>query len=404
MKDRFDVFLCHNSEDKSAVKKIGLQLKEKGLRPWLDEWEIRTGILWQSLLEKHIDKIDAVAVFIGPSGIGPWQQREIEIYLRAFVNRGCPVIPVILPGVSKLPVVPIFLEGLTLLDFRQNEPDPLERLIWGITGKRPGSRVTPSRVLPTSGRYQEKNHVNHIFISYSHDDGDFAEVLKGELEVVQVKVWTDESRLVAGEDWREGIDQAIKDALALIVVMTPTAKASEYVTYEWAFAWGIGVKVIPVLLKPTSLHPRLEVLQYLDFTHRTMRPWNKLIDLISELLAKKQPETLETLAREERDENKARLSLDLFEDKPMQYRFRITNISAVNAMDVDLELLVEKPKDNPIIPSDYATKFPVKKMQPGNTVTLIAALHSGIPTAYSALLKWTNPDGSNSQEKTYVAL
>ena len=124
---------------------------------------------------------------------------------------------------------------------------------------------------------------NHIFISYSRKNSDFAKNLKEKLEAADVEVWTDESRLIPGEDWRESIDQAIRNALALIVVMTPTAEASKYVTYEWAFAWGIGVKIIPILLEPTSLHPRLEALQYLDFTHRSTHPWNKLTNLISEL-------------------------------------------------------------------------------------------------------------------------
>lgn len=74
------------------------------------------------------------------------------------------------------------------------------------------------------------------------------------------------------------IDLAIKDAFALIVIMTPEAKASEYVTYEWAFAWGVGVKVIPIMLKTTPLHPRLEALQYLDFTNLKTRPWERLIE------------------------------------------------------------------------------------------------------------------------------
>jgi hypothetical protein len=78
MTDRFDVFLCHNSEDKSEVQKIGLQLKENGLHPWLDNCELRPGMPWQRLLENHIDKIDAVAVFLGSSGIGPWQQMELD--------------------------------------------------------------------------------------------------------------------------------------------------------------------------------------------------------------------------------------------------------------------------------------------------------------------------------------
>ena len=35
---QFDVFLCHNSLDKPAVKRIAESLKELGIRPWLDEW------------------------------------------------------------------------------------------------------------------------------------------------------------------------------------------------------------------------------------------------------------------------------------------------------------------------------------------------------------------------------
>jgi hypothetical protein len=113
----------------------------------------------------------------------------------------------------------------------------------------------------------------HVFISYKHEDGDFAQLLIYKIKEAGFETWVDSDRLHAGEDWRVGIDAAIKDAVALVVIMTPEAKTSEYVTYEWAFAWGAGVKVIPVLYKETTLHPRLETLQYLNFTSRTARPW-----------------------------------------------------------------------------------------------------------------------------------
>jgi hypothetical protein len=36
--------------------------------------------------------------------------------------------------------VPPFLKSLTWVDFRKAEPDPVEQLVWGITGERaPGS-------------------------------------------------------------------------------------------------------------------------------------------------------------------------------------------------------------------------------------------------------------------------
>ena len=120
----------------------------------------------------------------------------------------------------------------------------------------------------------------HLFISYKHEDSDFAEVLINRVEKAGFKTWVDSDKLYPGEDWRTGIDESIKNALALIVIMTPEAKASEYVTYEWAFARGAGVKVIPILYRSTQLHPRLEALQYLDFTTRTNRPWDALLNVL----------------------------------------------------------------------------------------------------------------------------
>jgi hypothetical protein len=133
----FDVFLCHNSEDKLIVKDIGKQLKQHGVLPWLDEWELQPGLPWQRSLEKQIPKIKAAAVFVGKEGIGPWQQAELEAFLGEFFRRGCPVIPVLLPGTPRKPdLLPIFLRGMTWVDFRKQEPDPLRQLIWGITGIR----------------------------------------------------------------------------------------------------------------------------------------------------------------------------------------------------------------------------------------------------------------------------
>jgi hypothetical protein len=130
----FDVLLCHNSEDKTTVKEIGKRLKERGILPWLDEWELRPGLPWQSLLEQQIAKIKSAAVFVGSKGMGPWQDMEQAAFLREFVRRKCPVIPVILPYCKKPPRLPIFLEGMTWVDFRKDDPDPTAWQMWVITG------------------------------------------------------------------------------------------------------------------------------------------------------------------------------------------------------------------------------------------------------------------------------
>jgi len=134
---QFDVFLCHHSADKPAVKRVAQLLKEKGILPWLDIWELPPGQPWQPLLERQIESIKAAAVFIGSTGLGPWQEQEIHAFLRAFVKRKVPVIPVMLIDAPAQPELPAFLEGMVWVDFRSTDPDPLAMLIWGITGNRP---------------------------------------------------------------------------------------------------------------------------------------------------------------------------------------------------------------------------------------------------------------------------
>ncbi len=144
--EQFDVFLCHNSKDKPAVIQVAQQLQENGIKPWLDIWHLRPGFSWQDSLEEQINEIRAAAVFVGNSGFGPWQSQEIKSFLRAFVNRKCPVIPVLLPDAPQEPKLPVFLQGLMWVDFRLQYPEPMEQLIWGITGMKPGTHpVTTSQ-------------------------------------------------------------------------------------------------------------------------------------------------------------------------------------------------------------------------------------------------------------------
>ncbi len=133
----FDVFLCHNSVDKPRVKEIGTRLMEEyGLLPWLDEWDLRPGLPWQRELEARIKTISCAAVFLGPSGTGPWQDEELAAFLQAFVRTNRPLIPVILPDGGSPPEVPLFLQGRTWVDFRLPDPDPMTQLVYGITGAR----------------------------------------------------------------------------------------------------------------------------------------------------------------------------------------------------------------------------------------------------------------------------
>lgn len=133
---QFDTFLCHNSEDKDAIRELNTRLKENGIAAWLDEEQLQPGRPWQNELEKQISSINSVVVAVGQSDTGPWQNIEIKAFLSEFVRRGCPVIPLILPDCKDIPDLPLFLREFTWVDLRKTSPDPFRLLLWGITGKR----------------------------------------------------------------------------------------------------------------------------------------------------------------------------------------------------------------------------------------------------------------------------
>ena len=140
----FDVFLSHNSSDKSAVENIAHKLKRAGLEPWLDKWYLVPGTTFQTGLTDALRNSAACAVFIGPKGVGDWSREEVLFAQdRATKEAGYRLIPILLPGVddpfdfSKLPPS---LTQRTWVDFRIGLDDdrPLRVLINAIRGKPPG--------------------------------------------------------------------------------------------------------------------------------------------------------------------------------------------------------------------------------------------------------------------------
>ncbi|MGK7909234.1 MAG: SUMF1/EgtB/PvdO family nonheme iron enzyme [Synechococcus sp.] len=132
----FDVFLCYNRQDMQQVKEIGRQLQELGLRVWLDDWVLQQPEMnWKPVLDKQVEEIGSVAVFVGPDGVGPWQDLDIQAFLLEFAYKECPMIPVTLERVMKRPNLPPYLLGHNWVDFRKYRPDPIEQLHQAISAK-----------------------------------------------------------------------------------------------------------------------------------------------------------------------------------------------------------------------------------------------------------------------------
>lgn len=121
-----------------------------------------------------------------------------------------------------------------------------------------------------------------VFVSYNSKNEDFAELLKMKLEREGIEVWKDTIQIAAGTEWRNEIDQGLINCDVLVVVLNENACKSSYVTYEWAFALGSGKHIIPILTEDCEVHPRIEVLQYLNFKNG-QRPWDRLVDRVNKI-------------------------------------------------------------------------------------------------------------------------
>jgi len=139
-----DAFFIHNNKDKSIIRAIARELQEAhGLKCSLDKWNLFPGESWQETLEEALDGCQAIAIFVGPHQISPWENEGMRSALMKRVqDKSRRVLPVLLPGAPDYRDVklPLFLRRLIWVDFRSGLNDKnLHRLYAGITGKRPGT-------------------------------------------------------------------------------------------------------------------------------------------------------------------------------------------------------------------------------------------------------------------------
>lgn len=149
-----------------------------------------------------------------------------------------------------------------------------------------------------------QNSRRHIFISYSQDDAALVSnrILK-RLEDAPLRFWQDIVDLKPGELWQASIDRALRNAAAVVLVLSPASLASRYVAYEWAYAIGARIPLIPVLVRPVErLHPKLTTIQYVDFTAGRDKPWLRLIDALRAVMRPNRGRGLELRAEFELEE------------------------------------------------------------------------------------------------------
>lgn len=108
--------------------------------------------------------------------------------------------------------------------------------------------------------------MDKIFISYSRKDIDFVRKLAEDLEKAGYDVWWDLTDLQGGDDWPRVIPAAIDASRFMIIVLSPNSAVSDWVEKEYTHALSMRKKIIPVMLKQTSVPFALNTINYVNFT------------------------------------------------------------------------------------------------------------------------------------------
>jgi len=152
----WDLFLSYSRADGREVHAIRSLLEARQISTFYDQEQLTAGQPWPQALENGLRAVRGVAVFIGPSGLGLWQKREMGFALDRQVaeereQRSFPVIPVLLPGAD---ILPGFLFLNTWIDLRADptDPDGLDALAKASRGGLvAGTSDTVASVCPYQG-------------------------------------------------------------------------------------------------------------------------------------------------------------------------------------------------------------------------------------------------------------
>lgn len=95
----------------------------------------------------------------------------------------------------------------------------------------------------------------YVFISYSHDDCDFAAGLSTRLRRAAIPHFRDTEAIAWGDYIPDRIHDALTRATHLVVLISPGSEQSQWVSYEMGFARGKDIVLVPYLLHPKMKLP-----------------------------------------------------------------------------------------------------------------------------------------------------
>jgi hypothetical protein len=125
----YDLFISYHRNDLRWARQVSRALEKRGLEVWLDELNLSPGDVWRKEIARALDSSHAFGVLVGPSGLGGWQELEVQTALENQPARNRRIVQMLLPGAPRSATTKALLAPSNHCDLRGPDlPAQLDRL------------------------------------------------------------------------------------------------------------------------------------------------------------------------------------------------------------------------------------------------------------------------------------
>jgi formylglycine-generating enzyme required for sulfatase activity len=209
-------------------------------------------------------------------------------------------------GMPKSQKVRLLIEGC---ERRRKIPD----LLAALKRERPNSyddyfAVESIQSQPESKPIQRNQR--QIFISYAHQDTEFAQRLANDLRTHDWEIWIAPDSIQPGEKWVEAINRGLAESGVFVLVLTETAVNSRWVQSETNAAINMehrgALRFLPIAVESTKAPPLWKLYQWVSFQSGYDSGLDTLLQKLES--AETTPTTQSTIEQTQQKESESMLS------------------------------------------------------------------------------------------------
>jgi DNA-binding CsgD family transcriptional regulator len=122
-----------------------------------------------------------------------------------------------------------------------------------------------------------------VFLSYHHSDRELMKKLRSDLKFSGFSVWSDERLKAGSKNWRAAVAKQIEATRTVVVILSPSAKSSQWVANELAYASVFQKTIFPVIAlgnNRTSIPIDLISYQFFDVRNDYEEGKNLLVEAL----------------------------------------------------------------------------------------------------------------------------